>query len=135
MIDPYLIGTVVFGVGFVAQTARASLLSGRCKGLSDELHGAIGNIGRMSRTIDTQRIQLDQYERAEVKRQAQRVQASQRAKEVLAERRTKEAAEAPARAAKTIEALKATPMRSRAQVVAPVKAKRTRAKNAALATT
>lgn len=71
------------------------------------------------------------FHTAEHKRQQQRLAASQRAAELRRLSAEQEAKEAPARRQRTIEALAKTPLRSRAQVVASVKAKRTKQKKSA----
>lgn len=90
----------------------------------------VADVGSLSRDLSAMKC-------AEARRQAQRLAASARAKETAparaAAKRAKEAAEAPARITRTLEAFASTPMRSRAQVVAPVKRKRTLAKQAAMA--
>ena len=77
--------------------------------------------------------ELRRLKAKEAIRQTQRVEASRKAALTASARadarRAKSAAEAPARTAQTMAALSSTKFRSRAQVVAPIKAARTRAQN------
>lgn len=85
-------------------------------------------------TILSLESQVLEYRQAEDRRQAQRVAAARRAAEVnraaAAARKADRARAANEATAKTLAAIGTTPMRSRAQVVAPVKAARTRKRKA-----
>jgi hypothetical protein len=127
LIDPFLITTVAFGVLTVwlgsrlateRVTARRQLRYWR--GRADDLHVKVW----------CQEQVIACHEEADAKRAQQRRAAAAKGTAVSAVRarlrRQQDDLERPMRAAKTIEALRTTPMRSREAVVAGVKAARTR---------
>jgi hypothetical protein len=129
LIDPFMVTTFVAGaVGIVGwglyrreverATVSARYWSQVYGTLSDHHAETAGNLATANQ-------QLAEVATKETARQAQRIDASRKA---AADRK-----EAPARRAKTLEALKGVKLRSRAQVVAPVKARRNKAKRAAQA--
>lgn len=130
MID---IAWIVAG-GFAASTTYFALLA-RSHNQRADFWKQMASSAEMA--IGPLRGQIDRFKAKEAVRQAQRVAASKSAaakRHAKAEaRKAAEKAEAKVCAARTLDALKTTPMRSRAQVVAPVKAARTRKKNAAAA--
>lgn len=90
-----------------------------------------GEMDMLRSENDSLRSSLRTWIDDEKKRQAQRLAASRRAAELRRQRAEVEAKEAPERRKRTIEALSNTKLRSRAQVVASVKAKRTKQKKSA----
>ena len=127
MADLFLIATTAIGA---ASAAHFWLKS---KDLADRYtFQRLRGDGYRDQMLDLQ-ARLAVHDQAEAKRQAQRTAAARKGTEASAAKaRAKKAQdelERPMRAAKTIEALGQTKMRSRAAVVAPVKAARTRAQN------
>lgn len=123
MIDPFLITT-----GLAAATAFVAIMKAKQHEGNAAFHRYMANqqqnIARHYRgkLLDKEAIEADaKRRRSESARHA--------ATFAVAARSVKAAIEDPARRAKTIAELSATTLRSRAQVVAPVKAARTRKKN------
>jgi hypothetical protein len=122
-IDPFLITTVVFGVSTVALAAALDASKRRTKfyiGYSNDLKNQLWFRDQA----------LERHEAAARKLAEQRRSAAAKGTAASAAKaralKAQDDFERPMRAAKTIEALRATPMRSREAVVAGVKAARTR---------
>jgi hypothetical protein len=137
LIDPFMVTTFVAGaVGIVGwglyrreverATVSARYWSQVYGTLSDHHAETAGNLATANQ-------QLAEVATKETARQAQRIDASRKAAAARTARAEQDRKDAPARRAKTLEALKGVKLRSRAQVVAPVKARRNKAKKAAQA--
>ena len=124
--DPLMISTAALGVSTV-------VLAVGYVGRGDRISKLLDKMATMQTTIEFQRAHLREYREAEEARKAHlrsisKAGAAASAAKKAADKPQTDAAAAAARA-KTIAELATTPMRSRAKVVAPVKAKRTKAKN------
>ena len=120
MISTSILGitTVVFGAGYIGRGKQIDELIDRCQQFLER--------------YTTQSIELDALRAKEEKRIAHCIAAARKGKQVqaklnAAERAAREEQSRKARE-KTLSGFASTKLRSRAQVVAPVKAKRTRAK-------
>lgn len=119
--DPLMISTALFGVGTVVFGAGYLSRGGQIDELMDEND-------RQFDTIVTQFKELRDLRGKEEARVAHLRSISAKGKAAQAEKAAAEKAGRAAAVSKTLNDAAATKMRSRAQVVAPVKAKRTRAK-------